>query len=815
MVNALRTARPVLWVALIVLALILAVPGGLLIALALNLPTLDDFVTSPDVHGPLTIRRDAQGIVAVAAASQRDAAWAIGYAHAQDRLFQMDLMRRTAAGELSEVFGSRSVGADIATRRWQLRSLAKKQLAGAREDLALTIRAYTAGVNAGIDSLKLKPLEYILLRADPRPWREEDCLLVIHAMFLSLTDPGAGREQFLAELKHSVSPEIFAFISWSEGDWDSSFVENAAHRPAPGIPAAQPNLSANPLRERSGTPLAEPQRVFPGSSSWAVSGRRTKHPQGLLGVDMHLALSVPNVWYRAEAHIDAGPGSSARRSVYGLTLPGFPGFIVGSNQKVAWGLSNTQGDWADLLVLKPCESGAAPGYQVDSDCEPFRASDEVIKVAHGADVVARILTTRWGPLIDSNRAQQPVVHRWLGDILAATNLRYLDLIDANDVAGAIEIARASGMPPVNFVAADSSGHIGWTIAGQLPDRHNTCPIDPQQASTHDVDEWQRFTDPGMRLRVIDPPAGYLVTANQRILPDADAPLLCDGAYQLGARALQIERSLSAATALDERTAMQIQLDDRAVLLERWRELLVRVIADRPDAGDTRYETLLARLTAWDGHASADSVAYRFIREFREALSADILGILAQHSGLAGYELFAGLPQAEYPVWKMIDQQPADWLPEGFDSWHGYIRSVLDRVLSAYELQDPQLTQLTWGKRNVLDMRNVVLSNLPLLGRYFGMDAVELPGDTHMPRVQTPTFGASQRLVVAPSREQDGILTMPGGQSSNPLSPFFAAGHEQWVKGMPMALVAGPARHEIRVSPTRNASAQAAAAKAGQ
>jgi penicillin amidase len=263
---------------LIVLALAAAVPGGLLIALALNLPALDDAIISPDVAAPLSIRRDAHGILTVDASSPTDAAWALGYAHAQDRLFQMDLMRRTAAGELSELLGYRTVDADIATRRWQLRSLASEQLASAREDLALTVRAYTAGVNAGIDSLKLRPLEYILLRSGPRRWQEEDCLLVIHAMFLMLTDPSASREHFLAELKNSVSPEIFKLLTLSEGDWDSSFIENVAAQDVPAIPAAQPGLSANHLRGRSGALLPQLQQVFPGSSSWAVSGRRTGHP---------------------------------------------------------------------------------------------------------------------------------------------------------------------------------------------------------------------------------------------------------------------------------------------------------------------------------------------------------------------------------------------------------------------------------------------------------------------------------------------------------------------------------------------------------
>jgi len=784
-----------LWRAFIALALLGALPGAGLLALFLSLPTLDADITASPIASPVSIRRDALGTVSIDSTLRSDAAWALGYVHAQDRLFQMDMMRRTAAGELSELVGKKALGADFAARRWQFRRLAREQLANAREDLLSTLQSYTAGVNAGMRSLKVRPFEYIVLRTGPEPWREEDCLLLIHAMFLMLTDPSASREQFLGELKRSVTPEVFRFLTWSQGDWDSSFIASPLER-MPGIPAPQRAVSGQ-LRQPGDATVPELQKVFPGSSAWAVSGRKTGHAPGLLGVDMHLSLTVPNIWYRAQVHIHGA--NSRPHSVYGLTFPGFPGFIVGSNERIAWGLSNTQGDWSDLLILAPCTAGTLPGYRVDSECEPFQATEQHIKVAHGADVRVRLLHTRWGPLIDSNNVQEPAVHRWLGDAIGATNLGYLDLVDANDVTEALEIARDSGMPPVNFVVADSAGRIGWTIAGQLPRRTDTCPVDPQPASSRSVDEWQQFEDPGTRLRIVDPPQGYIVTANQRILPDVSAPIVCDGAYQLGARAQQIERALATATAIDEMTAMQIQLDDRAVFFERWRDLLLEVIGDRTEG---RYQILRARLQAWDGRASPDSVAYRFIREFRETISSELLAMLAQSSLFGGYELYGGLPQAEYPVWKMISEQPHDWLPEGYENWPDYIRGMLDRLLNDYEMRDPQLTHLTWGKRNTLDMRNPVLGNLPLVGRYFGFSGVELPGDTHMPRVQAPVFGASQRLVVAPGREQYGILTMPGGQSGNPLSPFFSAGHEHWIEGAPLPLLAGPARHTIIVSPAR-------------
>ncbi|PPU11975.1 hypothetical protein XarjCFBP1022_11360 [Xanthomonas arboricola] len=784
------------WFILLLFAAIFALPIGALAVLALSLPNLDGQIASADIAAPVSLRRDALGIAAINAASQADAAWALGYAHAQDRYFQMDVMRRSAAGEMSELFGGGQLGFDIVQRRWQLRALAREQLAASRPDLIATVHAYTRGVNAGLAHMRVRPFEYVVLRSEPRPWRDEDSLLIIHAMFLMLTDAGARKEQFLSRLKQTLPDDVFRFISWDHGEWDSSFLDGTTAPATAAIPAP-------PLRDASARTLgadAVPRGypVFNGSSAWAVSGRRTAHAQGLLAVDMHLSLTVPNIWYRAEIHIDKA--GTPRQSGYGLTVPGLPGFVVGSNGHVAWGFSNSQGDWADLLTLTPCQRGSAPGYRVDADCLPYQSEQETIKVADAPDTATRFLLTHWGPLTNRDPRRKPLVRRWLGDNRLATNLLHLDLFAANNVPEAIRIARASGIPPVNFVVADADGRIGWTLAGQLPSRADGCPIAPRLADSARVDDWSRLNTTIADLQVVDPPSGYLVTANQRILPKADAPAVCDGSYQLGARARQIADALDRTKPIDEAAAMRIQGDDRALFLERWNELMLRLIAERPNPRDGKYDVLAARLRGWTHRASANSVAYRVIREYRDAVSGEILTLLASGSGMTAAELYDNLPQAEYPVWAMVSQRPAAWLPAGFASWDDYLRSILDRSLKQYQTDDPDLTLSTWGERNRLEMRHPIFGNIPVLGWFFSMPNTEMSGDTHMPLVQAPGFGATQRMVVAPGRESQGLLTMPGGQSSNPLSSYFDRGHAQWVKNQPMPLVAGETEHEIRVQP---------------
>jgi penicillin amidase len=785
---------------ILVFAAIFAPPAGALLALALSLPKLDGQIVSTEIASSVRLRRDAIGVVAIDASSQPDAAWALGYAHAQDRYFQMDVMRRTAAGEMSELFGGSQLDFDIVQRRWQLRALARQQLAASRPDLIEIVRAYTRGVNAGVADMRVRPFEYLVLRNEPMPWRDEDSLLIIHSMFLMLTDEGARKEQFLSRLKQTLPDEVFQFLNHDQGEWDSSFLDGT---PAP----AAPTIPSPPLRDASvsasgSNAIPRGQPGFMGSSAWAVSGRKTAHKHGLLAVDMHLSLTVPNIWYRAEIHLDNG--SDAPVSGYGLTVPGLPGFVVGSNGRVAWGFSNSQGDWADLLTLAPCRRGNAPGYRVDENCLPYQSEQETIKVADAPDIPARFLHTRWGPLTNRDPWRKPLVRRWLGDSRAAINLVHLDLFAAKDVPEAIRIARASGIPPVNFVVADSAGRIGWTLAGQLPDRADGCPIDPRLADSASIDDWSRLNSTATDLQIVDPPSGYLVTANQRILPKADTPVVCDGSYQLGARAKQIASALDRPGMIDEIAAMRIQGDDRAVLLDRWSRLILRLIADQPNPRDGKYDLLEARLHAWDHRASADSVAYRVIREYRDAVSGEILTLLANGSGMTGAVLYDNLPQAEYPVWAMVSERPDAWLPTGFATWDDYLRSILDRSLKQYAADDPNLTRSTWGQRNRLEMRHPIFGNVPILGGLFNMPNTEMPGDTHMPLVQAPGFGATQRMVVAPGRESEGLLTMPGGQSANPLSPYFDKGHEQWVKNQPMPLAAGETEHEIHVQPRQRA-----------
>lgn len=758
----------------------------------LALPRIDGASVASGVHAQVALERDSYGVVSIHAADREDAVWALGYAHAQDRFFQMDMMRRSVAGELAELFGPAELALDMERRSWRMRALARRQLEGATAEERRLVAAYCRGVNAGLQSLTLRPPEYLLLGKAPRPWSEEDTFLVVHAMFFTLTQVQPFRTELLAALRHRLRPQAYAFLTWNTGEWDSEPLAKQSRLAAPPIPTPSANLGASAWPTLR-LPFAKSDAVVAGSNAWSVSGALTKDHRALVAVDMHLWLGIPNIWYRAELHY----GVSDAHSVYGVTLPGYPGTIVGSNGSIGWGLSNSRGEWTEILKLQPCRSDAVDGYVVDDHCVRYENVEERIKVAGEADHILQFRTSIFGKVDDGNVESGPRVIRWLGASEPATNLHYLDLAVARTVEDALDIAARSGIPPVNFVVADREGRIGWTIAGRLPVRSVACEAEPRIAVHTDMVS-PTWLAPELYPRLTGDDQDPIVTANQRII--TDDRVICDGGFQLGARALQISKRILATQPVDERALWQIQLDDTAMFLERWQRLLVALVGKATRADPSKYGALLERLRNWGGHAAVDSVGYRFVREFHDAVSTSVLGWLGREAGLSSDQLQPVLPQNEYPVWRLVSERPANWLPDGFSDWDAFLLDTVDRLLRDDQAQDPMLTKTTWGARNRLEMEHPLFGSVPVLSWIYRVAPVALPGDNDMPRVQSPRYGASERLVVSPGEEARGLLSMPGGQSGNPASPFFRSGHENWLTGRAQPLMARPASHVLILRP---------------
>jgi penicillin G amidase len=303
-------------------------------------------------------------------------------------------------------------------------------------------------------------------------------------------------------------------------------------------------------------------------------------------------------------------------------------------------------------------------------------------------------------------------------------------------------------------------------------------------------------------KVLDPPAGRIWTANARVVDGEMLARVGDGGYFLGARARQIRDRL---LALDHATAadmVALQLDDRALFLERWRTLLLRTLTPAAVKGDRRRRAEMRRLVerGWNGRADVASVAYRVVHDYRELVAARVYASLAGEGAPAEPAFFAPNRQFEGPLWRLLSERPPHLLDPRYRSWDEALLAAADGLLRRYAQQGGRLADRTWGERNTSHFQHPLSLAVPLLGHFLDLPSRPLPGDENMPRVQGPRHGASERLVVSPGHEEAGYFQMPGGESGHPMSPHYADGHAAWEQGRPASFLPGPAVDVLRLLP---------------
>ncbi len=774
------------------------------LTLRASLPQLDGEIAAPELKGVATIARDDLGTPTIRAAARRDVAFATGYAHGQDRFFQMDLMRRAAAGELAELLGKPLIEMDEKFRIHGFRRIA----AAIVQDSAAVDRelldAYTAGVNFALRSAGARPWEYTVLRTEPVPWRVEDSVLIAFSMYLNLNDSSGSSELARSRLREVLPPHLFDFLNPLGTEWDAPIVGSKWQvGPIPGADIFDLR-SADARSAALTTPPslgALDDEEFVGSNSWAVAGTHAQDKAALLANDMHLSLRLPHIWYRARLIVESGAEPS--RDLVGVTLPGLPMLIAGSNGRIAWGYTNSYGDWSDLVVVEP-DPQDGERYLTETGSEPFENRDEILKVRGGADAYLVVQTTRWGPVVDNDAEGRPLVLAWTAHDPRATNLHMLDFETATNVDDALRVANRAGGPVQNVLVADADGRIGWSVMGQVPVRasyDSTLPHSWREPGGG----WTGWRTPEEYPRVVDPASGRLWTANARTI-DTETWLafMGDGGYDLGARAAQIRDDLLALQTASTATMTAIQLDDRALFLTRWRDLLLDVLNDKALAGQPLRAQARQLIEKWSGRAAVDDAGYRIVRAARLQVRKDVFESLTAAARQRYPETkFAPSAQFEGPLWQLVTQRPAHLLDPHYDSWDAALLGSLDRALAELHKECDELQRCTWGESNVLHMRHPLSSALPLAGRWLDMPEQPLPGDQQMPRVQGEAFGASQRLVVSPGHEAQGSLQMPGGPVDHPLSPFYGAGHADWALGKPTPLLPGAAKHTLTLRPAAN------------
>jgi penicillin amidase len=767
-----------------------------------SLPALTGTSRVSGVSAPVTVVRDARGVPTITGTSQLDVACALGFVHAQERFFQMDLARRRAAGELAELFGRAALVVDRSSRLHRFRARARSVVARATPAERAVLEAYAAGVNAGLGALGAAPFEYFLLRVDPRPWQPEDSVLVVAAMFFTLQD-SEGRDERRAALVYQVFPPALAeFLTTTASEWDTPI--DGDPLPPPLVPGPEvydvrqtvvPRVAdLNGLqRDRSETAAAPwPWRpAFQdarGSNGWALAGRLTSNGRALLANDIHLTMGVPNTWYRAAL---AWMAAGQPHRVTGVTLPGVPGVVAGSNGFLAWGFTNSTADWTDLVTIETLP-GDASTYRTAEGPRPFTVWRERLAVKGEPDEWLDVRETIWGPVGLPDSLGRPYAIAWVAHDPAALNMRFIEMAETRTLAGALSLASQAGMPAQNLILAHASGGVAWTVAGRIPRRagfDGRLPV----SWADGLRRWNGWYDTADYPAVVDPAGGRIVTANNRLVGGPALARLGDGGYDPGARARQILEGLARIPRATERDMLRVQLDDRAMLMERWRALALDVLDARAlDGAPGRHEFRQLVTEGWTGHASVDSVGYRLVREFRGHVAE--LALAPFVARLRAYDpAFPATPgrALEGPVWALVRERPPHLLDPQYDDWSALLLAAVDRTVARLTLDDRRLRDRTWGESNLTRVQHPLSRAVPALSWWLDMPRQPLPGDSHMPRVQGVTFGASLRFAVSPGREEEGYFHMPAGQSGHPLSPHYRDGHGAWAQGEATPFLPGP------------------------
>jgi penicillin amidase len=682
--------------------------------------------TSGTLRAPLaqnvTIERDALGVPHIAAANIDDALFAQGFVTAQDRLWQMDLLRRTAAGRLAEVAGSAALESDREARRLRLERLAERQAKTLPAADRAVLAAYASGVNYFIETNRGRlPVEFSLLGYDPRPWRIEDSLLVGLYMFRDLSSSWRNDLQ-KSELLASGDPAKVAFLF----------------------------------------PLRAGGEIQPGSNAWALAGSRTASGRPLLSNDPHLEYSLPGIWYMV--HLRAHG-----LNVSGAALPGVPCVILGHNERIAWGVTNMQADVQDLYEerLDP-RTGQ---YVFENKIEQAQLEHETIPVKDSAPVDFAQWVTRHGPVLAAGNRFFAL--RWTAAETDAA-FPFLDLDrSSNWQEFTAALARFPG-PAQNFVYADTGGNIGYHGAGKVPIRrgwNGDVPVDGPSGKY----EWDGYIPFDELPQSYNPPSGIVVSANQNPFPP-DYPYRVNGNFAAPYRSSQIYALLAARKAWRPEEMLAIQKDVYSPLCHFLARELAAAYARRK-IHDPALDEAIGILRSWNGQMERDKAAPLIATLVYQRL----LISMAQRAAPRKAALYdppteAGLDSlhmAPFVVEKLLRERPKDWFPD-YDQL--LLGALLDAVGEGRRTQGHDLQRWEWGRYNELLLRNPVVGRIPFIGQYFDIGPVEQSGAGTTVKQTSRGLGPSMRMTVDLADLDRSSMNIIAGESGQPLSWHYK---DQW------------------------------------
>ena len=803
-------SRRLLW---LLLGVVLVVAGAIAYAYYVGhsaLPQLDGRLPVSGLTSMVTVTRDGHGVPTIEAAGLEDLFFAQGYVTAQDRLWQMDVMRRFGGGELSEILGEDLLKVDREQKVLGLRAAATKALQTASRRDRSFFEAYARGVNAYISSrVHNLPIEFRILGYAPTQWKPEDSLVIANEMVKDLNYhyfyDALAREKILAKLGPDLTADLYVNRSWHDrpptvmredlnppenaGDSDDEDNEDS---PDNSVTQKVPAWLENAATE--GLPVN-------GSNDWVVSGTHTVTGKPLLSNDMHLGHQMPNLWY--EAHLHAG-----NLDVAGVTLPGMPYVIVGHNQRIAWGFTNVGPTVTDVYIENFNGQGA---YQTPGGWAQPEHRTEVIHVKAKPDVNVDVRITRHGPIVTEivSGETRPLALRWtLYDSL------HIPFLEVNEAQNWQDFRRAFSQldaPGQNVVFADVDGNIGYQTTGKVPIRaagDGSLPV----SGADNAHEWTSYIPFEKLPSIYNPPSGIIGTANGRITPDNypnsvsmewEAPWRTERIY----RVLQSGRQFSMADML----ALQNDVHSEAEQFAAERFVYAVDHATKPSA---RAKQAADLMRSWDGRmlasSAAPTIAENSILELRRLLLEPKLGSAPADSKQADTVLNWKTYSWEMrSVWleNILLHRPKRWLPEAFPNYDELLTAAVDAAVNGPTVPK-DLASWRWGAFNAIEIQHPILGKIPVIRRWSGPGVQEQSGSGYTVKAVTRHHGPSERFTANLADLDQSTLNTVTGQGGNFLSPYYMDQWKAWYEGTTFTLpfsakaVEATKAHRLILEPAR-------------
>ncbi|HLM55157.1 MAG TPA: penicillin acylase family protein [Pyrinomonadaceae bacterium] len=751
------------------------------------------------LDGPVVVTLDEFGVPTIEARSRLDALRALGYVSARDRLFQMDLLRRGAAGRLTEVFGKGALETDTAQRVVGCNRVAAEIFSRLPAEQKESLLAYAEGVNAYISQMKTRPFEFLLLKYQPETWRGEDCVLALLQMFKGLSAEEEGKRRTLAVMESTLPEEVVAFLTPDASHYPALLGwGDEARRPVRPLPRAHlASLLERTTREGAAAPdrkIVRTEGMAAGSNCWAVDGSKTADGVAILANDMHTDLNVPNLWYRARLLFDGV-------DISGVTVPGIPMILAGSNTRVAWGLTNMLGGSVELVQLE-VDPGRPDHYLTPDGWRPFEVIKESIKRKRGDFVEVEVKNTVWGPVLEKKLMGKPVALRWTA-LDGGVDFGLMRMERARTVEEAVAAANSFAGPPLNVIAADARGRIAYTVCGRLPVRKGSGAATTAGWADGGAG-WTRYIEPDELPRIVESDEGFLASANN-VSVGRDYPHVLGEGFPHSYRAYRIAERLRGMSGVGEAEMFRLQSDTACHVYEFYARLALEVLTDGAVEADPEMATVRRAILAWDKRAELESEGLVFITYFRESLALSVFTPLLRACAEADERFVYAWPNLDTPLRIILTERPAEWFAVRgrYEDWEQFITANLKRGVAELKekLKVRSLEGLRWGEVNRAEVFHLLTpKDRSLFGSIFNMPPDPLPGCLFSVCSSEPGFGASVRMVVSPGREEAGVLHIACGQSGHPLSDNYDDQHGSWVRQEPLPFLPGRAASKFTLTP---------------